>query len=382
MLNTIAKNACWVGLLGCAAYLLAGCNKQPEQESAPPASAEPAQSTATVPECAPQSPLNYVCGPKGAEDIVQLGSSDWLVTSGLTPLGQQPAVAPGHLYLINHKTKAYEELFPGASPAFEHDAKMFGDCPGPINTGNFSSHGLAVRTEGPTHYRVYMTSHGEREAIEVFDIDASGEKPSITWVGCVVLPDTTFSNSVAILSDGGFVTTKMMDPTAPGAFEAVTKGEITGLVHEWHPGGKVTEVAGSQLRGANGIEVSPDQRWMFVAAYGGREIVRFDRDAKPVTRQTVQLDITPDNLRWTADGKLYTVGGNYVPPAQAAECQSPPCSTGWSVYEIDPQSLKATRVVGMDQSAALQGASTALLVGNEIWIGTYSGDRVGYLAKP
>jgi hypothetical protein len=382
MLNVNANNVCRVGMIGFAAYLLAGCSKEPEQASAPPAPAEPAQTSAAAPECAPQGPLNYVCGPKNAEDIVQLGSSDWLVTSGLTPLGQPPASAPGRIYLVNHKTKAHEEWFPGTTPAIKHDAKTFGECSGPINTANFSSHGLALREQGANSYRMYMTSHGEREAIEVFDIDASGEKPAISWIGCVVLPDKTFSNSVAILSDGGFVTTKMMDPTAPDGFEAVTKGEITGLVYEWHPGGKVTEIAGSQLSGANGIEVSPDQRWMFVAAFGGREIVRFDRNAKPMAKQTVQLDITPDNLRWTADGKLYTAGGNYVPAAQAAECQNPPCSTGWSVYEIDPQSLKATRIAGADQMAALQSASTALLVGNDIWIGTYSGDRVAYLPKP
>lgn len=227
-----------------------------------------------------------------------------------------------------------------------------------------------------------MTSHGEREAIEAFRIDASGEKPSIAWIGCVVLPENTFSNSVAILSDGGFVTTKMSDSVGPEALETVMKGEVSCLVYEWHPGGKVTAVPGTELSGANGIEMSPDERWMFVAAFGTREIVRFDRNARPMTKQSVQIDIMPDNLRWSADGKLYTVGGNYVPPVQAAECQNPLCLTGWSVYEIDPQTLQATRVGGVDQLAALQGASTALPVGNELWIGTYSGDRVGYMPKP
>jgi hypothetical protein len=51
------------------------------------------------------------------------------------------------------------------------------------------------------------------------------------------------------------------------------------------------------------------------------------------------------------------------------------------VVEIDPEALRATRVAGADQNAALQGASTALPVENEIWIGTYSGDRIGYLPK-
>jgi len=256
---------------------------------------------------------------------------------------------------------------------------MFGDCPGPLNVENFSAHGLALREQAPNRYKMYMTSHGEREAIEVFDVDARGTKPSIAWRGCVLLPERTSSNSVAILADGGFVTTKMMDPTDPEGFGAILAGRISGNVYEWHPGGEVEAVPGTELSGANGIELSPDDRWMYVAAIGSREIVRFDRTARPAAKETITIGVRPDNLRWTDDGTLYTVGGNYVPPEQ---CANPPCATGWSVIEIDPQTLEATRVTGADQNAALQGASTAIAVGEEIWIGTFRGDRVGYLPRP
>jgi hypothetical protein len=377
MSTTIAKNAGCAALVGCAALLLTGCSREPAQtESTPAAETATAQAPAADPNCAPSGPLNYVCGLKNAEDIVQLGSSDWLIVSGLSPLNQPASAAPGRIYLLNHKTKAHEEWFPGAAPALQHDKQTFGVCPGPVNTANFSPHGLALREQAANRYRLYMTSHGEREAIEVFEIDASGARPAIAWVGCVVLPEKTFANSVAVLADGGFVTTKMMDPTVPNPFAEVTAGKITGHVYEWHPGGAVTAVVGTELAGANGIELSPDQRWLFVAAIGSGEVVRYDRNAKPLAKQAVKVDIRPDNLRWGASGKLYTVGGNLA----AAECASPPCATGWSVYEIDPQTMQATRVAGADPAATLQGASTALPIGNEIWIGTFSGDRVGYLS--
>lgn len=325
-------------------------------------------------ECAASGELGYVCGPVNAEDIVQLGDSGWLIVSGMSAQS-----APGRLYLVDHEAKTHEVWFPGEDPAFEHDADMFGACPGPLDTSDFSAHGLALQQQETDRYRLYITSHGAREAIEAFDVDASGEQPEITWVGCVPLPERTMSNSVAILDDGGFVTTKMMDPTEPDGFAGIMAGEISGLVYEWHPGGDVAEVPGTELSGANGIELSPDQRYMYVAAIGSREVVRYDREASPPTKESVTIDVRPDNLRWTDEGTLYTIGGNFVPPE---ECSDPPCQTGWSVIEVDPDTLEATRVTGVDEDATLQGASTALPVDDEIWVGTFQGDRVGYLPRP
>jgi hypothetical protein len=361
---------------------LSACDGDEGADASTPAAATPP--AAPVADVAPRRPvdcsaygeLQYVCGPANAEDIVRLGASDWLIVSGMTPLQGPPA--PGKIYLVDRRTKAYEELFPGVAVKFQADQATFGECPRPIDTQRFSAHGLALRERTAGVYRLYMTSHGDREAIEAFDVDAQAARPEIAWVGCVVLPERTFANSVAMLADGGFVTTKFTDPTDPDAFAKIGRGELTGNVYEWHPGGRVAAVPGTELSGPNGIELSADERFLWVAASGTREVVRFDRRATPIAKTSVGVDVAPDNLRWGADDKLYTIGGNYVP---AAECAVPPCSTGWSVVAIDPDTLQATRVAGADQNAALQGASTALPVDSEIWIGTYSGDRIGYLIK-
>lgn len=383
---------CFLTLAG-VMFLLPGCGGDPEtsNETSP---ATPALETEVSPgsetviaesdkatddnDCQSSGDLGYVCGPLNAEDILQLGNSKWLIVSGMN--GQFSGTnEAGHIYLVNHQDKSFETFFPGANPVFEQDTEMFAACTGPLNTENFSAHGLALNEQSAGQYRLYMTSHGEREAIEVFDVDARGDKPAITWVGCVMLPEKIWANSVAILSDGGFVTTKFMDPTNPGSFGEILQGKVNGIVYEWHPGGEVSTIAGTELSGPNGIVVSEDDRWMYVAAFGPREIVRFDRTTDPITKESVQVDVTPDNIRWSNAGKLYTVGGNYVSPA---DCSSPPCNTGWSVIEIDPETLATKRVTGVDQTATMQGASTAVSVGDEIWIGTYSGDRIGYLPKP
>jgi hypothetical protein len=259
----------------------------------------------------------------------------------------------------------------------EHDKQMFASCPGPLDVSNFSAHGLALQRveSGPEIYRLYMTSHGAREAIEVFEVNAF-VKPTIKWIGCVPMPATSWTNSVAILGDGGFFATQFMDPTGSG-MAGVTAGEITGHVFEWHPGGEVTVLAGTELSGPNGIVITDDERYLYVAAFGTHEIVRFDRSSNPPAKEAVSITVAPDNIRWNTDGNLYTAGGNVTDT-----CNGPDCGTGWSVIEVVPFTMAARRVTGVDETAAMQGVSSALLVDDEIWIGTYGGDRIGILPKP
>ncbi|HSW39633.1 MAG TPA: hypothetical protein VLL97_09105, partial [Acidobacteriota bacterium] len=160
--------------------------------------------------------IQYLQGPKNAEDFLPLGDTQWLVTSGLN--GEASNMDHnGHIYLVNRKEKTFDELFPGATPQFEHDKEMFNACPGPLNPDDFSAHGLDLQQQSSGLYRLYVINHGEREAIEIFTIDAKGTKPAIRWVGCVLLPDVVMANSVAILPGGGFLTTNYFDPTKPNS---------------------------------------------------------------------------------------------------------------------------------------------------------------------
>lgn len=313
--------------------------------------------------------LKYIRGPINAEDILPLGDTEWLITSGLN--GQfSNSDDTGHIYLVNRNNKTFEELFPGAEPEYKHDIEKFNACPGPINPENFSAHGLALKQLSSNRFHLYITSHGAREAIEVFDINTAHSRPAISWTGCVPLPEKMLANSVAILSDGGFVATKFFDPTLPNAFNDIFQGKKTGGVYEWHPGGKVSAIPGTDLSGANGIEISPDNKYVYVTATGTREIVRYDRTEKIVNLKKVQINISPDNIHWGDDGLLYTAGGNSTDEG------------GWSVFSINPVTLKTNRITGVDQTATIRNASVATPVGNEIWIGTYSGDSIGYLPKP
>jgi hypothetical protein len=341
--------------------LMASCSESTPEQSAVE-SGEIGTATGDLPTGACTSPpgIEALCGPRNAEDIVRLGDSQWLLASGMNGalFGTDD---PGTLHLINHETRAFDELFPGDNPVLRQESERFADCPGPVDVSNMSFHGLALSETALNEYELYVTSHGAREAIEVFAIDAT-TTPSVTWIGCVPMPSDSFTNSVVILDDGGFFATKFMDPVA--GIESVFAGGPTGYVFEWHPGGQVEIVPGTELAGANGIEISEDQRWLYVAAFGQREIIRFDLSVRPVVRETLALDVTPDNLRWSPPGTLLTAGGRGN-------------GNGWAVVEIDPSSWTAREIAGVNEHVdGLEDASVAFQVADEIWVGSYSGDRL------
>jgi hypothetical protein len=376
-------------VLGFSALLLiAACGKKVSDTASalPAASVGAAADVAAIAEPAPalqaaaceaEAGISYVCGLVNAEDILRLGTSDWLLVSGMNgDLANNPDI-DGKLHLVNRVDRSWEVLFPGSSPIMEHDAALYPACPGPLDVTAFSGHGLALQNypAGSDQYRLYITSHGAREAIETFMIDASA-KPVIKWTGCIPMPATSWTNSLVILDDGGFMATQFMDPTGSG-MEGVRAGEVTGHVFEWHPGGAVTVITGTELSGANGIAISEDARSLYVASFGSQAIARFDLTTTPPSKTLIEVGVVPDNVRWSSDGTLYTAGGDVT-----EGCEDVECGGGWSVWEIDPATLQASRFVGMSAGSAMDVVSTALLVDDEIWVGTYQGDRIGIMPKP
>ncbi len=331
--------------------------------------AQPASRAVTPsPGCRDEQGLTYLCGLVVPEDIVTVGSTGLLLASGHR--------APGHLYLIDPATRTQSDLIHNASFTLQHDTRAYPDCPGPLNLQAFDVHGLSLAETSPRHFSLYTTSHGAREAIEIYDLDLRGAAPILTWKGCVLLQQDGYHNSVARLADGGFVTTRMRDQTFRGG--GGTPAGITGRLFEWHPGGRLQPLAGTELSLPNGIDVSKDQRYVFVAAMGTHEVVRFDRRTTPMAKRVMSLPIRPDNIHWAPNGKLVTAGPNYVAPTA---CSGAGCATGWSVLEVDPETLAFSRLGGADQTAAMQAVSSGMRVGDDVWVGS-NDDRVARFSLP
>lgn len=311
---------------------------------------------AAPPPCLPEQGLTYICGLVVPEDIEKLGSTGLLLASG----HGVRSTKTGYMYLIDPATGTNSELIHSNAFRQRLDARNFPGCPGPLNMSAFDVHGLSIAESAPRRFRIYSTSHGEREAIEVYDLDLRKKTPRLTWRGCVPLQQDGYFNSVAQLPGGGFVTTRMRDAATPVSGPRPTGN--TGRLFEWKPGGRLTPIAGTELSFPNGLDVSKDGRYIYVAAFGSGEIVRFDRQASPLAKVSIQIPIRPDNIHWDGYGKLLTAGPK-------------PGSTGWEVFEVDPETLACRRLGGADQTATMQAVSAAMRVGDQVWVAS-NDDRI------
>jgi hypothetical protein len=238
--------------------------------------------------------------------------------------------------------------------------------------------------EGPPPWALLVVNHGGREAVEVFGVmPADAGAPSVTWRGCVKLPSGMVGNDVAGLPEGGFAVTQNSLPSSRLGLAwsaiGVAFGKTTGGVVEWHRDGGWRAVPGTEVSVANGIAASSDGRRLFVNAWGGDALVRVERQGE-LDRRTVALPVHPDNLTWAPDGRLLLAGqrGSMRAMLKCIDAEHGNCPAPFAVLAVDPETL-ATKVLLEHDGAGLGGASVALRVGDALVLGTFSGDRIGFV---
>lgn len=327
--------------------------------------------------------LTFMDGPPSPEDLVAVPGSDTVVASGLAadPLADD---AVGHLYTIDAGTREVTELWPDGPLQLAWNRGVYDACPGPPDGSVASPHGVDVepRPDGTTD--LYVVNHGGREAIEVFNLDLRGG-PSLSWVGCVPMPHGTFANAVAALPHGdGLVATNFFDPTVSDPFSQVFSDEPSGDLMAWDPAEGWSVVPDSELAGPNGLVLSPSGRTAYVAEWGARRVHRIPlgrMDHRSVLgRAAVDVPFLPDNLRWSNRGDLLVTGQDYtvenIRACQADDLAN--CPTGVSVLAVDPRSLDATTLFEADPED-FRAPTVAAQVGQEIWVGSVKGRRIGIL---
>lgn len=330
--------------------------------------------------------VGYVDGATNAEDLLPIPGTRWLLASGL----DEPGV-PGRLTLIDREAKKARLLFSADSPVSSESREGDPACPGPLEPGKFGAHGIALRQTGEGKGTVYAVNHTGREAVELFALDWSSKDPAIVWTGCIPLPKGVLSNGVTPLPGGRIAVTHM---NAPEYFDVpagrgnpeqwipkFVKGETTGYAATWGPGEGWKKIAGTEGSVPNGIEASPDGRFVYVAIWRASEIRRVPLGVGRA--ETVKLAFMPDNLRWGDDGKLWTAGAAGAPKAYFDCAAKKGCHNDYAIASLDPATMEAMAFAHPDTRPAFGDGTAAVRVGGAVWVGSNPTAHVAYFtARP
>jgi len=323
-----------------------------------------------ITECEVSAGQRPVCSFHNPEDLAPLpGDAALLVSEYGTLAGLQP----GGLALFVLASDERRVLFEGGDATGPATAG-WGDpaCPGPPPPG-FSPHGidLAHRTDGKLALAVVQ--HGGGESIELFEVTGNGEDWKIDWRGCWIAPDDAWLNEVILLSDGTVMASHMM-PRSSG--ENALDESAPGWLLHWTPQAGFERVAGSVVRMANGFELSADEKTIYLNSTMGDGLRRIDRATGKITGHAALGAL--DNSTWAPDGSLLVAQLHATDPESFEVCsnlESGACPIPFQIVAIDPETMETS--VRFDSTGSLMGGGTVgLQVGNELFIGSFAGDRI------
>jgi hypothetical protein len=325
--------------------------------------------------------MSFVCHAERPEDLALIPGTPWLVASGFSN--------GAGIKLVHIGKRTLRRWYTGERGQIERDTATFPKCPSPPDAALLNAQGMNLRSVGDQAHLLYVSNHGGREAIEVFRIEGRGEQePSLKWTGCVPMPAGMAANSVVSSSDGSILATVLMRPGTQMADYVL--GHVTGLVYEWKPGTLAfRQIEGAELPGNNGIEVSKDGSEFYVVAFGLRSVVAFARtNPTKVLRQAVAPGFMPDNIHWDGD-KLIAAGMQYDEPACGGlrkiidgKADLMLCHRGYTVARLDPLRMTWSIVAYAEPNPSFNGASTGLVIGQDLWLGSFQSDRIAIRRLP
>ncbi len=334
----------------------------------------------------------FLVGFYNVEDIIQIPGTKWIVGGGITCYGPNfcdKVITTGYWHLFDAETETGLRV-DSASIRIAPEADRFPETK-PTDWAAFSPHGFGFYGQEDDTIEVYAASHanvnGGREAVEVFQIDYSGDVPSFTWIGAIRTEPDFWPDAVAVLPDGGVVATSTGNPLQDPeeAMQLAMKGEPVGNTRVWYKDSGWTDVPGSEsISTPNGIIISPDGQQIYVAASTGFSVVKIDRSVEPPAVSSVEVSGIPDNLRWSADGKSMLAGIHVVDnPLDFPEIQAAAAEVGgnqmtaFKVTRIDAATLSTSEVMPPAIYGVLGAGTSAIEVGNRIWVGSTKSDRIG-----
>lgn len=320
--------------------------------------------------------LAYLEGVRNAEDIEALPGTPYLLAGQL--IGRHADVLGG-FYLVNAVDRAAKLFAPDFSAA---PLARYAACEGPPAADRFAAHGLSVRSLGDARFHVLAINHGGRESIESFELNLSGASPRMIWQGCVAAPPTMSANAVAHLGADMVIATSFGVRGDPDLLSKLSGGDVTGFAAVWRPRRGWQPIAGSELRGTNGVAVARNGRQLYLADWGGSAIRVLRAGDFRVLRDIALPDMRPDNIKLAADGSLL-VAGQLAAPADVIGCaklRPAPCLLPYRIVRVSPDTGKVASLFEVASPTKFGAASGAAIHHGRLWIGSFQADGIAHIA--
>ena len=326
-------------------------------------------------ECEPKGNARPLCGFSNPEDMVALPGNQAIL------IGEYGASVEtsGRIVVLELESEKRHTVYPRGQEGGKAEAG-WGDpsCTTPPSDA-FNSHGIDLVRRDDGRLQLLIIQHGSREAVELFEVMGAGTEWKVEWRGCVPSPPNASLNSVAAISNGDFYTTQMV-PLEPAV--DLTQGiprHTTGHAYAWsQSGGRFRKIGGTDGAMPNGIVTSPDGRFIYMAATAEHSVRKVEvATGKELGRVTVDA---PDNARWAPDGRILIASlDRDLTGSEFGECTSidrGACRIPFKIVALDPDSMKIVETLYETDGAPMGAGTVGLRVGDDLFIGTFHGDRM------
>ena len=305
-----------------------------------------------------------IAGISGAEDL-QIDASDGLVffaaTDWRAPGGHGSSKDGLYTLSLAHPDVGFTKL--AGTP---HD---------------FHPHGLSLFRAADGKLTLMVINHQASgdQAVEIFDVAVASGAAKLTARGHIEGGELISPNDlVAVGPEQFYVTNDHTSRTALGRM--IETYAVLPRANVVYFDGTYFRVAAQGLQVANGINISPDGKYLYVAETSGRSLKTYQRDPfSGALMQVGDLSIASglDNIDVAADGRLWVAGHPSQFETLAARGDRSK-RAGSQIFVVDTNGGLPTSVRSVYANAGdeISGASVGAVTGKTLFIGSPLDDKI------
>jgi hypothetical protein len=326
-----------------------------------------------IEDCEPRGEILPVCDMRTPEDIAALPDDRFLLLAHFGHMGEEP----GSLSLFDTQSETLRALYPRPTGA---EDKVHGTewgeaaCTEPPGD-SLGPHGTHLHQLDDGRWRYLVVNHGEREAVELFELIPAGAESQLVWRGCVFAAEDTMMNDVVGLNDGDVVYTRMFPPSDSLALPKSALGIPTGELWRWNAETGLAPLPSTRAAQPNGLEIDAANDYVYANMYMEAQVWRVRlSDGEVTARYKIP---NADNSAWGSDGRLWVTTHDMGIRDILACFDRPeaPCPGGFDIIALDPATGEFESVF-RHEGPPMGAATVAVPQGGRVYMGSFVGDRM------